>query len=144
MSGPLLVALVILSTVSLTGCGSTGTRRGCSVPREPGPEALRSEFLDRVCDWQDDQGFSDAALPGAKLFATSGCLTCHTYLGAGSRNLGASDLSTVGRRHGVRFFEPFVADPAAYGNDVMPRFKALGRTRLHRLAVFLAASKGAR
>jgi mono/diheme cytochrome c family protein len=85
-----------------------------------------------------------AAVRGAHLFAQSGCTACHTYLGAGSSNLGAPDLSAAARRHGVRFFERFVADPSRFGNNVMPRFAALGRVNLHRLAVFLAASKGPR
>ena len=33
---------------------------------------------------------------GATLFAESGCLNCHVYLGAGSSNLGAPDLSEEG------------------------------------------------
>ena len=41
------------------------------------------------------------AVAGATLFAESGCLNCHTYLGAGSSNLGAPDLSR-GRRQGAR------------------------------------------
>jgi Cytochrome c len=141
---PLLVALVILATVLLTGCGSSssGTRRACSEPDDHRPEALQDELISHVCDWQDEQGFADAAVPGAKLFATSGCLACHTYIGDGSANVGAGDLSKVGRRRGIRFLQRFVADPAAFGNDVMPKFDALGPKRLHRLALFLAASKG--
>ena len=33
---------------------------------------------------------------GRELFAESGCMNCHTYLGAGSSNLGAPDLSEIG------------------------------------------------
>ena len=78
MPGPLLVAFVILATVSLTGCGSS-SRRACAPPPDEGPEALRT--IDHVCDWQDEQGLPDALVPGAKVVATSGCLECHTYLG---------------------------------------------------------------
>ena len=35
---------------------------------------------------------------GAVLFAQTGCLNCHVYLGEGSSNLGAPDLSEVGNR----------------------------------------------
>jgi mono/diheme cytochrome c family protein len=142
VSAPLALALLILASVAFAGCGSS--RRACSSPREQGPETLQSEVLSAVCDWQDRQRFSDAAVPGAKVFASSGCVACHTYLGVGSRNLGARDLSAAGRRHGFRFFERYVADPARFGDDVMPTFRALGRRRLHQLAVFLAASKGPR
>jgi Cytochrome c len=141
VSAPLLAAFLILASVVLTGCGSS--RRACSPPREHGPESLRSEVLGSVCDWQAAQRFSDAAVPGAKLFAQAGCTACHTYLGAGSRNLGARDLSAIGRRRGVRFFERFVADPSRFGNDVMPKFRLSAR-QLRQLAVFLAASKGPR
>jgi Cytochrome c len=141
VAAPLAVVALILASVAFAGCGSS--RRACAPPEEEGVEALRSETLDHVCDWQEEQGFTDAALPGARLFATSGCLACHTYLGDGSPNVGGSDLSSVGQRHDRRFYERFVADPARYGNDVMPRFKALGPPRLRQLAVFLVASKGA-
>ena len=107
-------------------------------------EALASEVVRDVPRWGRVERLPAGAVAGARLFATSGCTACHTYLGAGSSNLGGRDLSAVGRRHGVRFFERFVAQPARFGNAVMPRFAALGRTNLHRLAIFLAASKGRR
>ena len=85
-------------------------------------------------------------MAGAKLFAESGCLSCHTYLGIGSRNLGADDLTSIGRGpRRLRFFERYVADPRRFGNDVMPRYGNLGGPRqLRDLAIFLAASKGER
>ena len=48
--------------------------------------------------WAEEQGFADdkVAVAGATLFAESGCLNCHTYLGTGSSNLGAPDLSAEG------------------------------------------------
>ncbi|HEY7562377.1 MAG TPA: hypothetical protein VH650_09390, partial [Gaiellaceae bacterium] len=52
-------------------------------------ESLGSENLALVPSWVEQQGLSDQAAEGAKLFAESGCLNCHTYLGAGSSNLGA-------------------------------------------------------
>ena len=51
-------------------------------------------------EWAEKQGFADnpTRSQGATLFAESGCLNCHIYLGAGGQNLGAPDLSEEGRR----------------------------------------------
>jgi mono/diheme cytochrome c family protein len=108
-------------------------------------EALASEVVASVPSWAEKQGFADnpTAVAGAKLFATSGCTSCHTYLGQGSSNQGAPDLSAIGSRNqGIPFFEKYVADPSKYGNNVMPKFQSLGQERLHQIATFLDASKG--
>jgi len=101
-----------------------------------------------VARWAREEGFADNpdAVAGATIFATSGCLACHTYLHVGSENLDAGDLTSIGRAsQGVRFFERYVADPTKFGNRVMPKYGNLGaRERLHDLAIFLAASKGRR
>ena len=145
MSAPLLVAIFLLASLVVAGCGKSAERRGCAPPRaEPGLEALGDEALDSVCDWQDRAHLPERAIAGAKLFAQSGCLACHTYLDAGARNLGAPDLSTIGRRRKAPFLARYVADPSRFGNDVMPKFRALGPRKLRQLSVFLAASKGAR
>ncbi|HYZ77177.1 MAG TPA: hypothetical protein VE596_07350 [Gaiellaceae bacterium] len=96
-----------------------------------------------VARWARAEGFADNphAVAGAKVFATSGCLACHGYLGGGSQ---PGDLTAIGRRgQGVRFFEAYVAEPEKFGNRVMPRYD-LGSQQLHDLAVFLAASRGRR
>ena len=61
--------------------------------RRSGPELLK-----QVPTWAKEQGFvgNKQAVAGAKLFATLGCLNCHTYLGSGNHNLGAPDLSDEG------------------------------------------------
>ena len=58
-------------------------------------EALASETKVLVPSWAEQQGISKGseAYEGAELFAVSGCLQCHTYLGTGGGNLGAPDLS---------------------------------------------------
>jgi mono/diheme cytochrome c family protein len=98
-----------------------------------------------VMRWAQAEGFAGDphAVAGAKVFATSGCLACHGYLGRGSHS---GDLTSIGRgRQGFRFFEAYVADPRKFGNRVMPRYGDLGSPeRLHDLAVFLAASRGRR
>jgi mono/diheme cytochrome c family protein len=80
---------------------------------------------------------------GAELFAELGCLQCHTYSGTGSSNLGAPDLTEIGAGdQGVDYFQRYVANPAAFGNDVMPPYQSQGEENLQRVAVFLAASRG--
>ena len=78
--------IVVLAMGTLTYKGATAK------------EALGSELKQAVPDWAEAQGFSDVAtaVAGAEIFAQVGCANCHTYLGAGSSNLGAPDLSDVG------------------------------------------------
>ena len=125
--------LVVISMNVLTYKGATAK------------EALASEVVQAVPTWAQRQGFADDkdAVAGATVFATSGCTACHTYLGTGSSNLGAPDLSAIGKSgQGPNFFSTYVADPSKYGNNVMPKFAALGQTKLHQLGVFLSESKG--
>lgn len=106
--------------------------------------ALSSNVQGAVPRWMGENHLPQRARAGATLFATSGCTNCHTYLKSGTRNLGAPDLSAIGRHAPVPYFELYVAAPNRFGDRVMPPFKSLGRKRLHQLAVFLAASKGPR
>jgi hypothetical protein len=119
---------------------------GCS---EPAPKrALGSRVKAQVPRWAREQGFAGnkRALAGANLFAESGCTNCHTYLGTGNPNLGAPDLSAEGAKHrGIRFQVEHLRCPSCvHRGSPMPPFTALGATNLHRLAVFLEASKGRR
>lgn len=141
MAAPGLAAVFVVLSIGLAGCSVAHVFGGATAH-----ESFQSEVLGHVPNWATTQGFEDSphALAGAAVFANAGCTACHTYLGVGARNLGARDLSRIGTRHGVRYFARYVANPARFGNDVMPRFAALGPRRLHDLAVFLAASKGRR
>src|SRR3989454_12504370 len=56
-------------------------------------EALGAELKAAVPGWVKTEQLPPQAVPGAELFATSGCLNCHTYLGVGGSRLGAPDLS---------------------------------------------------
>jgi menaquinol-cytochrome c reductase cytochrome b/c subunit len=127
--------LVILSMGALTWKGATAK------------ESLGSEVLGAVPDWAEKQGFAanEVAVAGAELFAQS-CTTCHTYLGAGSSNQGAPDLSAIGASgQGVDFFERYVSDPSQFGNTIMPKFgEQLSKEQIHQIAAFLDASKGAK
>jgi cytochrome c2 len=125
--------LVVISMGVLTYKGATAK------------EALASEVLQAVPTWAQRQGFADnaAAVEGAKVFASSGCTACHTYLNTGSSNLGAPDLSSIGKSgQGPTFFANYVSDPSKFGNNVMPKFASLGKQKLQQLGEFLAASKG--
>jgi mono/diheme cytochrome c family protein len=99
----------------------------------------------RVPKWAKQEGFSNnmEAVDGALEFVQSGCLSCHTYLGAGSSNLGAPDLSAEGRKHrGLSWQVTHLRCPACRAaRSTMPSFAVLGVTHLHELAVFLEASK---
>src|SRR6266699_2170105 len=106
--------LVALSMGVLTYKGATA--------KEP----LGAELLADVPNWVKAENLPPQAVPGAKLFATSGCLNCHTYNGAGGSQLGAPDLSAEGSKNKGIAFQ--IAD--------------FGEANLRKLAIFLEASKG--
>jgi len=126
--------LVIIAMGTLTWKGATAK------------EALGSETIGLVPEWADKQGFTGNAdaVAGAKLFAESGCLNCHTYLGTGSSNLGAPDLSDEGSKNrGVQWQIDHLVNPSSKTpGSPMPSFAALGEDNLRLLATFLEASKG--
>jgi hypothetical protein len=125
--------LVVISMGVLTYKGATAK------------EALASEVVQAVPTWAKREGFENnqQAVEGAKVFASSGCTACHTYLGTGSSNLGAPDLSAIGQGNkGAQFFSNYVSDPSKFGNNVMPKFASLGDQKLKQLGEFLNASKG--
>jgi quinol---cytochrome c reductase cytochrome c subunit, bacillus type len=124
--------LVVLSMGELTYKGATAK------------EALASEVVQAVPTWAARQGFqnNDDAIAGGKIFASSGCTACHTYLGTGSSNQGAPDLSNEGTRgKSKQQLHDYIQDPSKFGNNVMPRF-GFNDTQLNQLATFLLASKG--
>jgi menaquinol-cytochrome c reductase cytochrome b/c subunit len=125
--------LVVISMGVLTYKGATAK------------EALASEVVQAVPTWAAREGFQNnkQAVAGATVFASSGCTACHTYLGTGSSNLGAPDLSSIGKNgKGIQGFANYVADPSKFGNNVMPKFASLGQDKLTQLGEFLNASKG--
>jgi hypothetical protein len=126
--------LVVLSMGVLTYKGATAK------------EALGSELKAQVPAWAKQQGFQNnpAAVKGAELFAVSGCLNCHVYLGAGGQNLGAPELTAEGAKNkGIAFQIAHLQCPACKNaGSPMPSFSGLGLARLKLLATFLEASKG--
>ena len=109
-------------------------------------EAIASEVKAAIPGWATKQAFqrNKEALAGANLFAESGCTNCHTYLGTGSSNLGAPDLTAEGAKNkGIKFQVDHLKCPSCVTpGSPMPAFAELGDERLHQLAVFLEASKG--
>jgi menaquinol-cytochrome c reductase cytochrome b/c subunit len=108
-------------------------------------EPLAGEIASAVPTWGKREGFANNkdAVAGANVFANAGCTTCHAYLGSGASGPGP-DLSSIGKasNRGIDGFSQYVADPAKFGNQVMPSFKKLGADNLHKLGVFLQASQG--
>jgi len=109
-------------------------------------EAIASEVKAAIPSWSKKEKFArdQLALQGANLFAESGCTNCHTYLGVGSSNLGAPDLSAEGAKgKGIQFQIDHLKCPSCVNpGSPMPPFAALGEDNLHKLATFLEASKG--
>jgi cytochrome c553 len=124
--------LTIISMAVLTYKGATAT------------EALGSELIVLVPDWAEEQGFADdpQAVKGAELFAVSGCLNCHTYMGEGAGQLGAPDLTEIGQTNDAAYFVQYLSNPAQFGNTVMGSYSYLGEENLAALGAFLAASDG--
>jgi Cytochrome c len=131
-----VLALGIVSALAL-GLGSCGDDKETLTVSSSGSP-----------DWAERQGFAgnQHAERGAEIFARAGCLSCHTYLGTGASNLGAPDLTAIGKEspRSVDGYANYVSDPSRFGNTVMPKFEDLGRRNLLFLGAFLRASKGER
>jgi len=127
-------ALTVISMGVLTYKGATAQ------------EAIAVEVKAAIPSWAQKEGFTgnEQALAGADLFAESGCVSCHLYLGTGSANLGAPDLSAEGAQNkGIRFQIDHLKCPSCVNpGSPMPPFAALGDDNLRKLATFLEASKG--
>jgi len=134
---PVAILTVVLAVISM----GVLTYKGAAAK-----ESLGSENVLLVPGWAKQQGFTGdkTAVVGATIFAKVGCLNCHTYLGAGSSNLGAPDLSAEGSKgKGIKFQIAHLECPSCVNpGSPMPSFKDLGQANLLRLATFLEASKG--
>ena len=129
-----LLALVAASLLAV-GLGSCGKS-------EESPESNPQ----MVPNWAEQQGFAGnkEAERGAAIFARVGCLNCHTYMSEGTSNVGAPELTAIGRLspRTIAGYANYVSDPSKFGNQVMPKFQDLGRRNLLALGAFLEASKG--
>jgi menaquinol-cytochrome c reductase cytochrome b/c subunit len=126
--------LVVLSMGVLTFKGATAK------------EALGTELIAKIPSWAKTEGFTgnQQALAGAKLFAVSGCLNCHTYNGVGGAFPGAPNLTAEGAKYkGIAFQIAHLKNPSSVNaGSPMPSFQGLGEQNLIALANFLEASKG--
>ena len=126
--------LVVISMGVLTWKGATAK------------ESLGSETVSLVPEWAKQQGFANnpVAVAGGTLFAESGCLNCHVFLGSGSSNLGAPDLSAEGAKgRGIEWQVAHLKNPSSKTpGSPMPPFADLGNENLLKIATFLEASKG--
>ena len=124
--------LVMISMATLTWKGATAK------------ESIAAENVLLVPEWSTKQGFAGnaKAVRGAEIFSKTGCMNCHTYLGAGGSYPGAPNLSAIGSTgRNAAYFSDYVANPAKY-NKSMPAFPDLGADNLAALGAFLSASKG--
>ena len=98
-----------------------------------------------VARWVKVEQLPKQAIPGAKLFESKGCLTCHMYAGSGHTVLNAPDLTAIGtKKYGIRFQIAHLKCPSCViHGSTMPPSTSLSPTQLRQLAVFLEASKGA-
>jgi mono/diheme cytochrome c family protein len=109
----------------------------------PAPPPLVTASPATVRRWVATERLGPLAAKGAALFAKTGCLSCHTYLGSGLRRRGAPELTRFGRdRDRVASIAAYVARPYTRGNNLMPAYADLDAGALARIAAFLAASKG--
>jgi hypothetical protein len=122
--------------------GLTAACGGASKPRV----TSTSNGSGDVPRWVQEERLPRAAVPGAALFASTGCTACHVYAGSGHTILGAPDLTAYGQRHlGAAYDIHFLRCPSCVKhNSPMPSFDTLGPRRLRRLAVFLEDSQGIR
>jgi quinol---cytochrome c reductase cytochrome c subunit, bacillus type len=107
-------------------------------------ESLGSENLALVPEWVQQQNLSADGQKGAEIFALAGCMGCHTYLGAGSPNLGAPDLSAEGAKgRGEEFQVAHLKCPSCVNpGSPMPPFTNFTDQQYQQLATFLEESKG--
>jgi quinol---cytochrome c reductase cytochrome c subunit, bacillus type len=132
---PVAIVAVVLTATSM----GVLTYKGATVQEFLGGDAPATAGR-----WIEENNLPQNVRPGAELVAGLGCLTCHTYSGDGSPNLGAPDLTEIGAQEGktLDHFQRYVANPSAFGNNVMPRYESQGEQRLRQIAQFLVASDG--
>jgi len=140
--------LVVLSMGVLTYKGATAAEAVPSETKAKVPVWIKEENL--IANSRHVQGLPPGSNPaalvtrGASVFSQVGCLNCHTYLGTGSSNLGAPNLTAEGAKgKGIQFQINHLQCPACVSSgSPMPSFGGLGNANLLALATFLESSKG--
>jgi mono/diheme cytochrome c family protein len=125
--------LVVVSMGTLTYKGATAK------------EALGAELVALVPQWAQKEGFANnpTAVAGAKLFAQSACLNCHTYNNVGGAQFGAPNLTEEGKKNrGIQWQIDHLKCPSCKTpGSPMPAF-GFNDQQLKQIATFLEASKG--
>jgi menaquinol-cytochrome c reductase cytochrome b/c subunit len=107
-------------------------------------ESLGEENVALVPEWVQQQGLSEQGAAGAEIFALVGCMNCHTYMGAGTPNLGAPDLTEEGTRgRGEQWQIDHLKCPSCVTpGSPMPPFADFTDEQYQQLAAFLEESMG--
>src|ERR671936_2660383 len=148
---------VILATCVLVvaGCGSQGTV-------SPRPEAVKGSVPKQTATQATTQATTTApagggtttsgggggGASGKALFASSGCVSCHTYKPAGSNASIGPDLDKLSqyakqaKQPLPQFVRTSIVDPNAYvqpgfPRGVMPNFATLPKSQVDALVTFL-------
>lgn len=133
-----LVAFVVGRPVSVAVAGLS------PIARAPTPPPETNAGRATVLRWLQRKRLRGAAARGATVFARSGCLSCHRYLGAGRARFGAPVLTNGGpTRRSTAATVAFLRSTAARRDSLMPAYEDLGAANLRALAEFLTASRRA-
>jgi mono/diheme cytochrome c family protein len=117
------------------------------LPAEPVAACqARASCRKTVARWAKVERLPTSALPGAKIVAISGCLSCHRYAGSGRKSGSAPELTRVGlEMTAVAKQVRWLRCPGCLrAGSIMPSYAALGDRNLRRVAEFLRASRGVR
>jgi len=145
---------VILATcvLVLAGCGSQGTVAPRpettigSVPKQTSAQATTT--APAAGGGTTTSGGSGGGASGKSLFASNGCVSCHTYKPAGSNAKIGPDLdklsqyATQAKQPLPQFVRTSIVDPNAYvqpgfPRGVMPTFASLSKSQVDALVTFL-------
>jgi cytochrome c553 len=129
--------IAVISSILVVASMAVLTWKGATVK-----EFLAGDSEGLAEQWIEAGNIPEDARAGAILFADSGCLSCHTYLGAGSTNLGAPDLTNEGQRgRGIEFQIQHLKDPqSTTPGSQMPPFPNFTDQEYQDLALFLESS----
>jgi cytochrome c553 len=129
--------IAVISAILVVASMAVLTWKGATVK-----EFLAGDAEGLAEQWIAAGNIPEEARPGAILFADSGCLSCHVYLGAGSQNLGAPELTNEGQRgRGIEFQIQHLKDPqSTTPGSQMPPFPNFSDQEYQDLAFFLENS----
>lgn len=126
--------------------GAPYTSPPTKLPANPvGACTARPSCRVTVARWVKVAHLPATAVPGAKIVASVGCLSCHRYLGTGVRGPGP-DLTREGLRgrSAAELLRRLRCPSCVRKGSVMPSFAALGDANLRSVVTFLRASRGAK